>query len=81
MPSPTNTLAGISWPQKRSCEGCGRVFFAFSPLRTECCLKCPGKLDATAKHQEAVAPAPPSEPRCNSGCSRCRRNTAAGECA
>ena len=36
-------LSGIESPVKRRCPGCGRVFFAFSPLRITCFPKCPGK--------------------------------------
>jgi hypothetical protein len=69
----TNTLARMESPVKRRCQSCSRVFFCFSPLRTTCFPQCGStRFAANGKRHEGVAPARPSEPCCNSGCSRCR---------
>ena len=73
MTAPTDTLARMEWPVKRRCRSCRRVFFAFSELRETCFPQCGStRFAANGKQHEDVAPTPPSEPCCNSGCSRCR---------
>jgi predicted nucleic acid-binding Zn-ribbon protein len=58
----TSNLSSTNWPQKRLCAACGRVFFAFSPLRETCFPQCgSNRLDANNKHHEDVAT--PSESR------------------
>jgi hypothetical protein len=84
MTAPTDTLARMESPVKRRCQSCGRIFFAFSPLRETCFPQCGstrfaanGKQhsEGAAALHEGVAPAESSEPCCGSGCSRCRVNT------
>jgi hypothetical protein len=75
MTAPTDTLARMEWPVKRRCRSCSRFFFAFSPLRTTCFPKCPGRSAANGKRAETDGRPLPREvkvgPCCGSGCSRC----------
>jgi hypothetical protein len=37
MPNPTNNLAGVEWPRRKTCPTCKRVFFAFTAFARYCC--------------------------------------------
>ena len=49
MSNPADNLAGISWPQRRTCPACKKVFFAFTSFAKFCTPACryqsTGKVD------------------------------------
>jgi hypothetical protein len=57
MPNPIDNLAGVSWPQKRTCHRCRRVFFAFTALARFCtpCVPAPWLASPVVVPDERIA--------------------------